>query len=70
MYILYSVGYNLKLATIVTLQYSFNIAFPIEDFSTQLAVRQNTVVAIVLQGVAADLQALRQLPVGQIVFAI
>ena len=41
-------GIKLKLASIATLQYSFNIAFTIEDFSTQLAVRQNAVVAIVL----------------------
>ena len=44
--IMYPIGYNLKLATIATLQYSLNVAFTIEDFSTQLAVRQNAVVAI------------------------
>ena len=38
------------------MQYSFNIAFPIEDFPTQLTVRQNAVVAIVLQGATTDLQ--------------
>lgn len=31
---------------IATLQYSFNIAFTIKDFSTQLALRQNAVIAI------------------------
>ena len=51
------------------LQYSLNITFPIEDFPTQLAVWQNTVVAIVLQSAAADFQALRQFSIAQIVFA-
>ena len=39
-------GIKLKLATIATLQYSLNIAFTIKDFSTQLALRQNAVIAI------------------------
>lgn len=47
-------GIELKLATITVLQYSLNIAFTIEDFSTQLAVRQYAVVAIVLQGATTD----------------
>ena len=51
------------------LQNSLNITFPIGDFPTQLAVWQNTVVAIVLQSAAADFQALRQFSIGQIVFA-
>ena len=41
------------------LQYFLNITFPIEDFPTQLAVWQNTIVAIVLQGAATDFQALQ-----------
>ena len=41
-------GIKLKLATIATLQYTFNIALTIKDFSSQLAIWQNTVVAIVL----------------------
>ena len=62
-------GIKLKLATIATLQYSFNITFTIEDFPTQLTVWQYPIVAIVLQSAATDLQVLRQLPVGQKVFA-
>ena len=62
-------GIKLKLASIATLQYSLNIAFTIKDFPTQLAVWQNTVVAIVLQGAATNFQPLRQLPISQIVFA-
>ena len=54
---------------VLFLQYSLNITFPIEDFPTQLAVWQNAIVAIVLQGTAADFQAFRQPPIGQIVFA-
>ena len=51
------------------LQYSLNIAFTIKDFPAQLAIWQNTVVTIVLQSATADFQTLRQLPIGQIVFA-
>ena len=41
LYIFYTLsGIKSKLATIATLQYSLNIAFPIEDFTSELAVRQ------------------------------
>ena len=45
-------GIKLKLATIATLQYSLNIAFTIKDFSTQLAIWQNAIIAIILQSTA------------------
>ena len=35
-------GIKLKLASIATLQYSLNIAFTKEDFSTQLAMRSSS----------------------------